>query len=172
MNKYVIIKDIIIPTICAIIGGAFTFIGVKLTIKHEKEKEEEEKILTNKPLFWRINSMQEYDYKSSTVYALEAKDEKDIALNDSDSIGGIFKNTDNAIFVIKYVLINNKKYFPINRDVVDKNQIFNLYIKMKEKYKENSNITLVVTDILNNEYEYKLELNEKKEVESIREIKK
>ena len=43
MNCNEIIKDIIIPIVCSIIGGLCTFGGVYLTIKHENKKSKEDK---------------------------------------------------------------------------------------------------------------------------------
>ena len=50
MNECETLKDVIIPILASIIGGLFTFIGVYMTIQHEKKKEQEERKLQNKPL--------------------------------------------------------------------------------------------------------------------------
>ena len=51
MDNVEILKNIIIPIVSAIIGGLCTFLGVLITILHEKKKEKEERLLANKPLF-------------------------------------------------------------------------------------------------------------------------
>ena len=96
MNKYEILKDIIIPILASIIGGIFTYIGVYITIKHEKNKEKEEQILFNKPLFCRLDYRQEYDAKKAVDFVLGVGnfDEK------AGQIFGVIKNTDNAILII------------------------------------------------------------------------
>lgn len=55
MNECETLKDVIIPILASIIGGLFTFIGVYMTIQHEKKKEQEERKLQNKPLFYRLD---------------------------------------------------------------------------------------------------------------------
>ena len=68
MKFYEIYKDIIGPILCSIIGGICTVIGVYLTIRYEKNKEKNELKERNKPLFYRIDSRQEFDSRSATEY--------------------------------------------------------------------------------------------------------
>ena len=60
MDNMEILENIIIPIVSAIIGGLCTFLGVLITILHEKKKEKEERLLANKPLFYRLDLRQEY----------------------------------------------------------------------------------------------------------------
>lgn len=148
-----ILKDIIIPIIASVIGGLFTVWGVYLTIKYEKEKEKEEKILSHKPLICRLDPMQQYD----------AKDTVDFRLEDSNSeekrkIFGVIKNTDNAILLIEGVSVNGKLYKSVYGNVVDKNQIFNLYVYVSEKINESDEVLFIIKDIMDNIYKYKLEI--------------
>lgn len=159
MNKYEISKDIIIPILASIIGGIFTFIGVYITIKHEKNKEKEEQILFNKPLFCRLDYRQEYDAKKAVDFVLGVGnfDEK------AGQIFGVIKNTDNAILIIDGVTVNGKKYKSLYGDVVDKNQIFNLYVNVSEKLKEDDEVIFIVKDIMENAYKYKVNIEYKDE---------
>lgn len=152
MGFYEIYKDIIGPILCSVIGGICTVIGVYLTIKYEKNKEKLEVKEKNKPLFYRLDSMQDYDYKSAADYILGTSN------NCRFKIQGIFKNTEKALMIIDYVLVNGKKYYPINGDVVDKNKIFYLDVFLEEKLDIFDELILFIKDIYNNQYKYKLEI--------------
>ena len=152
MDFYKIYVDIIGPILCSIVGGAFTVIGVYLTIRNERRKEAKENQLSNKPLFYRIDPMQDYDNKSSIDYIMKSNNEiKDYKLY------GIFKNTEKAIMILDYISVNDKKYYPKNGNVVDKDKIFNLHIYLEEGLKSNDEVILVINDVLDNQYKYKIE---------------
>ncbi len=148
-----ILKDIIIPIIASVIGGLFTVWGVYLTIKYEKEKEKEEKILSHKPLICRLDPMQQYDAKDTVDFRLE-----DYNSEENGKIFGVIKNTDNAILLIEGVSVNGKLYKSVYGNVVDKNQIFNLYVYVSEKINESDEVLFIIKDIMDNIYKYKLEI--------------
>lgn len=152
MGVYEIYKDIIGPILCSIIGGICTVIGVYLTIRYEKNKEKNELKEKNKPLFYRLDSMQDYDYKSAAEYILGTPKKYRF------KIQGIFKNTEKALMIIDYLLVNDKKYYPINGDVVDKNKIFYLDAYFEEDIDTINELILFIKDIYDNQYKYKLEL--------------
>ena len=54
------------------------------------------------------------------------------------------------------IIINGKYYFPEHGNIIDKNTIFYLYI-FPDEIKNANEIYLTVTDVMNNEYYYKLE---------------
>ena len=172
MDNMEILENIIIPIVSAIIGGLCTFLGVLITILHEKKKEKEERLLANKPLFYRLDLRQEYEYKSAVDFCLGVGnfDEKE------GQIFGVIKNTDNAVLIIDGVSINGKLYKSLYGDVVDKNQIFNLYINVSEKINKEDEIIFVVKDIMENKYEYRVETRYKdekySEIIGFKEIKK
>ena len=157
MEQFKILKDIIIPIVSAIIGGLFTFLGVFITIKHEKKKEKEEERLANKPLFYRLDLRQEYDYNKAVDFCLGVG-------NFDDKAGQIFekkKNTDNAILIIEGVSVNNKLYKSLYGNVIDKNQIVNVYVNVSKKLDESDEIIFIIKDIMENEYKYKVEVQYK-----------
>lgn len=159
MSKIEILKDIIIPILAAIIGGLFTFIGVYITIIHEKKKDKEKLVLANKPLFYRIDPMQEYNYKQAVDFYL-AKENRN---KKEGQIFGIIKNTDNSIFIIEEVIINEMIYKPLHGNVVDKNQIINLYIEVSKKLNDSDEFIMIIRDVMNNKYKYKIEYKFKSE---------
>lgn len=172
MDNMEILENIIIPTVSAIIGGLCTFLGVLITILHEKKKEKEERLLANKPLFYRLDLRQEYEYKSAVDFCLGVGNFDD----KEGQIFGVIKNTDNAVLIIDGVSVNGKLYKSLYGDVVDKNQIFNLYINVSEKINKEDEIIFVVKDIMENKYEYRVETGYKdekySEIIGLKEIKK
>ena len=64
--------------------------------------------------------------------------------------------------VIDYILVDNKKYYSRNGEIIDKDRIFYLDIYLEEKIKDNVDINLFVKDIYNNPYQYKLQLEKLK----------
>lgn len=152
MKIYEIYKDIIGPILCSVIGGMSTVIGVYLTIRYEKNKEKKELKERIKPLFYRLDSRQDYDYKSAIEYVLGTPKKYRFKMQ------GIFKNTEKALMIIDYLLVNDKKYYPINGDVVDKNMIFYLDAFFEEDLDTINELILFIKDIYDNKYKYKLEL--------------
>lgn len=166
-----IIKDIIIPILSAIIGGVFTFLGVYITIKYEIKKDKEEKKLRDKPIFYRLDSMQQYPYKEAVDFILKENPDAKVEWK----IWGILKNTDNAILIIDSVMINGAIYRSLHGDVIDKNQIVNLHIYTDKKVNKENEIIFNVKDIVGNEYTYMIETEESEkssEIISFKEIKK
>lgn len=157
MNFYGIYVDIIGLIVCSIIGGLFTVVGVYLTIVYEKNKEKEEIKQANKPLFYLLHPMQYFDSDKAVTYTISSG-KKDYQYK----IQGIFKNTEKSIMVIDYILVDNKKYYSRNGEIIDKDRIFYLDIYLEEKIKDNVDINLFVKDIYNNPYQYKLQLEKLK----------
>lgn len=155
LNWYVMFTDIINPIICALLGGGLTLIGVWLTIKYESKKEDEKTKLSMKPLFYRIDPYQEYDAKNAINYIFKSDNFK----NEERRVFGIIKNTDNAIAILDFFVINNVKYYPINGNVIDKNTIVNLNIYLENEVPL-KNIYMYIKDAMNNEYCYKLECSQ------------
>ena len=159
MNECETLKDVIIPILASIVGGLFTFIGVYMTIQHEKKKEQEERKLQNKPLFYRLDPRQEYEYKEAVDFYLGVGNFD----NKAGQIYGVIKNTDNAILVIEGVSVNGKIYKSLFGNVVDKNQIFNLFVNVSNSLNDNDEVIFKIKDIMNNQYDYKVDIKYKDE---------
>ena len=158
MDGLEFIKSVIIPILASLICGAFTCIGVMITIIYENRKRKEERRLQNKPLFYRLDYRQgSYDYKETIDYYLgvDNSDKKE------GQIDGTIKNTDNAILIIEGVSVNGKIYKSLFGNVVDKNQVFYLCVNVSEKLNKDDEIIFIVKDILENEYRYTISTNYK-----------
>ena len=155
MNWYKIFVDIINPIICALLGGGLTLIGVWLTINNESKKEAEKTKLSMKPLFYRIDPHQEYDANKAINYIFKSDnyEKKEMV------VFGIIKNTDHAIAILDFFVINNVKYYPSNGNVIDKNTIVNLNIYLENEV-PSKDIYMYIKDAMNNEYCYKLEFSQ------------
>ena len=163
-----IISNIIIPIVSALIGGGLTLIGVLLTIKFENKKRKEEIRIANKPLFYLIDPMQNYDSKRTTDFEFSAE-----GIETSGFLEIIFRNTDNAILLFDYISIGNQKYYSQNGNIVDKNTTFCIYLYPDKNIKVNENdIIFSINDSLNNNYKYKLgfKTHESKYIDVFKEI--
>lgn len=149
--NYEIFVDIVNPIICSFIGGLLTVVGVWLTIKYEKKKDLENQIFNNKPVFYRLDPMQNYDYKSAKDYYFNCD-----ASDGSIKIFGILQNTDKSYFFLDYILINGIKHNPKYGNSVGKDDVICLNIYTQEKLNDVQNISLIVQDVFENKYEYLL----------------
>ena len=151
MSNEELLISIIIPLICSLIGAVITILGVLFTIKHENKYNRETIRLSFKPLFYRIDPLQDYERQTILTYQFNFNSQ-----NTGSLIEGIFKNTDNSVIILDRFIHNNKEYFPSYGNVVDKNAMFYLYIRLDELVSDDSYGVLIVKDILENEYKYEL----------------
>lgn len=119
------IIDILVPLVCAIIGGIITLLGVKWTIKYETKKDFEKRKLELKPVFYRIDPFQQYDENNVSDMFFEATKATGKARKE---IWGIFKNTDQSLIKLDSIISENRRYYPLNGYVIDKNMTFQLRI--------------------------------------------
>ena len=138
MSDLNIISDVIIPIVASLIGGLLTLGGVIITINTQNKKDKEANKMRIKP----------YLYANNPYQIIKGLDNADsfVMLNENGEKGdyeieGIIKNTDNAILIL--------------RNVIDKNTVFYLYV-FPNKIENDSNIYLTITDVMNNEYYYKM----------------
>ena len=140
MNDLNIISDVIIPIVASFIGGILTLGGVIITINSQKKKDIEDKKLRIKPYFYANNSYQ-------IINGLDKAD--DFVMVNESKIKGDYE-------IEGIIVIDGKYYFPEHGNIIDKDTIFYLYI-FPDEIKNANEIYLTVTDVMNNEYYYKLE---------------
>lgn len=158
MGSYNVWLDVVLPIGCALISGGLTVLGVLLTIKHENKKNKETIRLSNKPIFYRIDPQQEFDYKNAHYFQFNFNSQ-----SKGTEIEGIFKNTDNSILILDKVIVGNEEYYPSFGKVVDKNVTFYLYVYLNENIKNDDEVNIIVKDVLNNEYQYRIEFENNKD---------
>lgn len=160
MSFYQILIDILIPLLCALIGGALTFGGVFYTIKKQETKEKQEEILKYKPYLKISSNQSKYEVCCREYiedFINQEKHNKDyytFMLNTFYII-----NSNNAECVLKEIIIDNKRY-PLNETILLNNEVVgitttkNFCIGIEKPLKE---IYLTATDLLGNLYYYKCE---------------
>ena len=144
------ITDVIMPLLSAFIGGILALLGVIVSLKHENNKNKEERLDKAKPIVINYMSMA-VDRSIPTPRYILASDEQLTNIE----ITGVFKNTDNGILFIDYIKTERKKYYPCHSSTVDKNTVF--YIKLNVNEGENmKDCALYCHDIFGTRYYYEI----------------
>ena len=163
MNTYQIWADIIIPLLCALLGGLLTFGGVKYTIKKQEEKEKKNEKLKYKPYLKLTNHICGNEICCKD-YIKDTFDQDNINFETTKHFYSFRLNTfyiQNCVAecIIKEIIIDNERY-KLNESLLFSNEIigisttYNRCINIKNLLK---NIYLVASDTLGNIYYYKCE---------------
>lgn len=148
VNETNFLTDIIVPLLSALIGGGITLIGVWLTLRNERKKQEKTLINQYKPLFYFRNGN---NTRKDQI-------ESSIVINNNDDykyrIFGIIQNTDKSIFQLDGVYVNDELMKPEDIFVIDKGKCEVISIYLKKKVFENvRSIKLSIVDSINYIYE-------------------
>ena len=167
MNCYGIWVDIIVPIISAFVGGLITMLGVIITIFSRNRKDKKNALVAVKPWIYSLDRAE-----SGTIivdsYIYIASEEN---FRDNASFIITIKNTDNGIGIVESFQTKNKIYYPMVGRILEKNKTTNLAIYLDEGTILEE-MYLVITDIYDNKYKYKvIQTNNKKQGYRIREIK-
>lgn len=119
-----------------------------------------------KPIFYSVDPFQKYD-EDNVMELFFRYNHKGYMRYE---IWGIFKNTDQAIMKLDYLVMGNLRYYPQNGDVIDKNVTFEIRI-LTDKIPKNHNIIMKTEDVLGNIYWYKMKFTRKYDVYSITYLK-
>jgi hypothetical protein len=144
------IRDIIVPLVCAIIGGGLTLVGVVWTIRHENKirREEFERV---KPVLISHAGIQNGENKLTNFMLYD--DDYD----DRGCINVIMKNTDKGLAYIDRVETHSenshKVYMPKECIIIDKEICFELILN-NIKNESLQRIDIHYRDIYDNEYSY------------------
>ncbi len=161
------LQSIMIPVVSAVYGGLLTLIGVAWTIKNQDKQRKNDEKLKFKPIFVieGYSSEQNVWSKSNTRMVQFNSDHKKKEDNNEyftlDNI--ILSNSDNSNLFIKNIYINNeplsKKF---DKFLVYKGEIIEILLNGDYSY-DNINMTIEITDMLENEYRYNIIYGENKE---------
>lgn len=118
------LTDVIIPIICALVGGGLTMWGVQRTLKAQRIESDHIRIQEAKPYLFMEHPMQAPAWDSIPRVTLES------AEGDSGNyeLQCYVKSSDNGIAVVKKVTTDNHTYIPIWGNIVDKNCVTGLSI--------------------------------------------
>ena len=145
-DNYQLWVDIGIPIVSALIGGLVTMLGVIITIKHEKNKDSENRISSVRPWIYSIDAL---DTGSPRIIRLQTDD----TLKSHDKVHIYIKNTDNGIGIIHSLRTENKVYLPIRNNIMEKNTITEIEVEWGN-HENLKNICLTICDIYGNPYQY------------------
>lgn len=151
------LTDVIIPIICALIGGGLTMLGVQKTLKAQRSESDRIRIQEAKPYLFAEHPAQTTAQDSIPQLLL-----KSVAGNSCTHAPRCYvKNSDNGIAIVKKVTTDNHTYIPTMGNVIDKNCITGLNIFLVDKTETMRGWKLFVKDIYGNEYCYLMILDGK-----------
>jgi len=157
------VSDVVVPLLSSVIGGVLTLLGVKITLKNEKQAIEQERREKVKPIL--INYTCAFNGEENVLpkYRFTSDGE-----DGETSIKGLFKNTDCGIAFIDKIVTEKKIYFSTSNSVVDKNTAF--VIELHNLANETLKFCQIFChDILGNEYYYDakftIDINKKSKIE-------
>lgn len=148
------LTDVIIPIICALIGGGLTMWGVQRTLRAQRIESDRIRIQEARPcLFPEPPDQLSSILNLPLIYLISAEG------NCAPELHCYVKNSDNGIAVIKKVTTDNHTYIPPVGSIIDKNCVTNLCIYPVNKTETMSGWKLFIEDIYGNEYCYLMTLN-------------
>ena len=149
------LTDVIIPIVCALIGGGLTMWGVQLTLKAQRIKTERIRIQEARPYLFAGPTAQKST--SDKIQHLPLKTAEGNSL--LSTIHCYVKNSDNSIAVVKKVTSENNTYLPTEGNLIDKCSITDLNVFLADKNEKLTNWKLFIDDIYGNEYCYQMILD-------------
>ena len=144
------LTDVIIPIICALIGGGLTMWGVQRTLKAQRIESDRIRIQEAKPYLFAERPVRATAWNSIPKLVLESEEGNSCDL----PVRCYVKSTDNGIAVVKKVTTDNCTYIPIEGNVIDKDCVTGLNIFPVDKTEMMRGWKLFVEDIYGNEYCY------------------
>lgn len=175
------LQNVIISIYSAVVGGGLTLVGVIITIKRQEKENREQYKLRYYPYFNTYMDMgKKIDFDNCYLIDTAVKEikEEDIyktTIKNNEMIYHIdtlvFQNSDHSNFVIDKITINDKPLYK-KKKLVLKNEKFdiantNYFIGEKDKLPE---IKLYISDMLKNNYIFKLDFQAKDEERTIKDF--
>ena len=149
------LTDVIIPIICALIGGGLTMWGVQRTLKAQRIESDRIRIQEAKPYLFAEHPVRAPAWDSIPQLLLKSADGDscDYALQ------CYVKNSDNGIAVVKKVTTDSHTYIPTEGNVIDKDCVTGLNIFPVDKTETMRGWKMFVEDIYGDEYCYLMTLD-------------
>ena len=141
----------------AVLGGGITLAGVAWTIRHTNKEKIEDERKAIRPIIYPYNTPNHIE--SMRRVALEFVDQE-CKHYDGRYIGGI-KNTDNGIFLVKELIVDNEHFLVKYEDVLDKNNYAEIVLYTNKTFQFDT-ISLVGTDVRGYSVVFNIELTEDK----------
>jgi hypothetical protein len=147
-----ILYNVIVPLICAIIGGGMTLWGVLITIRREKKAAHEQKVEEYKPFLFSLNENAKVNLDEMVFFTFGRGIESDAPA--FISVEGRIKNIGQKACILDRIETSNCTYIPFDGNILDSGRVCQLLIYAETDLE--AKWTLFVRDILGNEYNYEL----------------
>lgn len=173
MCCYKIWVDIIIPIICALIGGCLTIVGVSLTIWHENNKDKKNQKLLYTPYLIKSNE------STKNKIFLKQSIKHDLIIDQTEYYFCYIiekltiQNSSNAECILTGFIMDGVEYeftdnFLLKNSLIEIDFTGNSYIN---KIKPIESMYLIASDVLGNKYFYKCDFKQKSEGHIIQIVK-
>lgn len=146
------LQTIITTIVAAVLGGALTLVGVAWTIRRQDDLHRRDEKSKNKPMFRYCivhNDIEDY----VMVFCFEGIDDR--KSGDFFHFDYVFKNFDNANFILEYIIVNDIKMYPQFDANIEKNEYF-IIRGLCKKGEIVTKYLIGVKDILGNDYTFEL----------------
>lgn len=146
------LQNIITTIVAAIYGGLLTLVGVAWTIRRQDDLHRRDEKSKNKPMFRYCivhNDIEDY----VMVFCFEGIDDR--KSGDFFHFDYVFKNFDNANFILEYIIVNDIKMYPQFDANIEKNEYF-IIRGLCKKGEIVTKYLIGVKDILGNDYTFEL----------------
>ena len=179
VSDWDVIKDIIIPLVCALFGGLVTFIGIFITIKHENKKSRQDYTDRIRPFIVIESALTtKADLKQTIDVVVHTNAE-----NEEEKEGAsvyrfqpfLFTNCGEAVFIVDYLAINNRHYECIHKTPIKPSETAQMRFYPERIIQTDGivkSIHVGVSDRRSNKYEYELlfEVGNNKADDSLKKI--
>lgn len=146
------LQTIITTIVAAVLGGALTLVGVAWTIRRQDDLHRRDEKSKNKPMFRYCivhNDIEDY----VMVFCFEGIGDR--KSGDFFHFDYVFKNFDNANFILEYIIVNDIKMYPQFDANIEKNEYF-IIRGLCKKGEIVTKYLIGVKDILGNDYTFEL----------------
>ena len=154
-------RNVLVPIVAATLGGMITLTGVYLTIKKSESDKKDEELAKAKPIMFAIDGDNRSDNTTSVLKILLHSNEKNDGLESASDEELAYTipeislfNSDMSNVVICGIKINNVVHLYDSPQIIHKDSYVILQEELRFKFNDDiEHISLLVKDILNNEYE-------------------
>lgn len=151
-EEFANLQSIITTIVAAVLGGALTLAGVAWTIRRQDDLHRRDEKSKNKPMFrYCFGHPNIKDY--IMVFCFEGIQDK--KSRDFFHFDYVFKNFDNANFILEYIIVNEIKIYPQFDANIGKNEYF-IIRGLCEEGKIVTKYLISVRDVLGNNYMFEL----------------
>ena len=150
-----ILQTIVITIVSAIYGGLITLVGVSWTIRKSDEDRKKDEIQKAKPLFSFSNIIDENSIKKCSHYCYSSNNDiKNFMFN----IGMIIENSNKSSFIMKCVYHGGYSFELKGNNIILPSNC--CYVSICANITEKDFIILEVTDSLNNNFYYRVNIKD------------